>query len=231
VTPSARELIDSAPNLSVGVMSANLLELGAELEQVEAAGATLIHIDVMDGVFCPPTTVGASFASAVPERFTTDVHLMIDEPLDKVDAYATAGAGIVTVHAESTRHPHRVLQSLAGRGCLRGEALNPGTPVGVLEPLLDELDVVLLLGVNPGWGGQQLIPSSFARISEVRQMTLGRDIVVAFDGGVTNANIEAVTAAGADLIVAGSSIFNGNDPAENHRELLDSARRGHKRRE
>lgn len=229
MTASVRDLIDSAPTLSVGVLSADLLNVGPELDRIEAAGATMIHIDVMDGVFCPPATVGAAFAAAIPDRFTTDVHLMIDEPLTKVDAYVAAGAGVITTHIESNRHPHRVLQSLAGSGVVRGVAINPGTAVSSLEPLLDELELVLLLGVNPGWGGQKLLLSSIGRIAEARALVSGRDIVLAFDGGVTAANIETVTAAGADLVVAGTSIFRGGQPADNYRALIENARRGRER--
>jgi ribulose-phosphate 3-epimerase len=208
------------------VLSGNLLELGAELERLEQVGAEVIHIDVMDGVFCPPITVGASFVAAIPERFVTDVHLMIDDPLTKVEAYVAAGAGIVTTHIEATRHPHRVLQSLAGSGVIRGVALNPGTPVAMLEPLLDDLELVLVLAVNPGWGGQQQVASTCARIAQARELVDGRDVVLAVDGGITETNIGSVTAAGADLVVAGSSVFAGGTPGDAYLELIRGARLG-----
>ena len=223
---TARELLDTAPAISVGVLSGNLLELGAELERLDGVGAGIIHIDVMDGVFCPPITVGASFVGAIPERFVTDVHLMIDEPLTKVDAYVDAGAAIITTHVEATRHPHRVLQSLAGTGVVRGVALNPGTPVSVLEPLLDELELVLLLTVNPGWGGQKQVSTTPGRIAKTRELLEGREVVLAVDGGITPANVGAVTAAGADMIIAGSSIYADGTPAQTYRELLGNAQAG-----
>jgi len=217
---TAKKLIEQGPSLSVGVLTADLLRLGEELAALDAAGVRLAHVDVMDGVFCPQTTVGPPLVKALPDRFVKDVHLMIDEPLEKVHAYVEAGAGIVTFHVESTIHPHRVLQSLAGSGVVRGVALNPGTPVAALEPLLDELELVLVLAVNPGWGGQSFIPATEGRIADVRLLVDGREIVVAVDGGITKANVEHVASLGVDLIVTGSAVYDGKAPAENAREML-----------
>jgi ribulose-phosphate 3-epimerase len=227
---TARELIDAGPSLSVGVLTADLLRLGEELEALDAAGVALAHVDVMDGVFCPMTTVGPPIVNALPERFVKDVHLMVDEPLTKVAAYVEAGAGIVTVHVESTRHPHRVLQSLRDTGVVRGIALNPGTPVSAIEPLLDELELVLALAVNPGWGGQSFIPSTERRLAEARALVDGREIVIAVDGGITKRNVEHVASLGVDLIVTGSAVFDGVSAAENARSMVAatrSARRSH----
>jgi ribulose-phosphate 3-epimerase len=221
---TARELIDRGPSLSVGILTADLLHLGAELEALDLAGIELAHVDVMDGVFCPQTTVGPPLVKALPDRFVKDVHLMVDEPLEKVHAYVDAGAGILTFHVESTRHPHRVLQSLAGIGVVRGAALNPGTPVAALEPLLDELELVLVLAVNPGWGGQSFIPSTERRIAEARALVAGREILVAVDGGITKANIEHVASLGVNLIVAGSAVYDGVAPAANARAMLEAVR-------
>ena len=203
---SARELIERGPSLSVGVLTADLLRLGEELTVLDDAGLALTHVDVMDGVFCPQTTVGPPLVRALPDRFVKDVHLMVVDPLEKVHAYVEAGAGIVTFHVESTRHPHRVLQSLAGSGVVRGVALNPGTPVTVVQPLLDELELVLVLAVNPGWSGQSFIPATKRRIEQVRALVDGREIVVAVDGGVTKGNVERVARLGVDLIVTGSAV-------------------------
>lgn len=222
---SARELIERGPGLSVGVLAADLLRLGEELEALDEAGIELAHVDVMDGVFCPQTTVGPAFVAALPDRFVKDVHLMIDEPLEQAHAYVEAGAGILTFHVESTRHPHRVLQSLAGAGVLRGVALNPGTPVAAVEPLLDEVELVLVLAVNPGWAGQSFIPSTERRVADVRALVAGREIVVAVDGGVTKGNVEHVASLGVDLIVTGSAVYDGAAPAENARALLQAAGR------
>jgi ribulose-phosphate 3-epimerase len=222
---TAKELIERAPTLSVGILTADLLRLGQELEALDEAGVALAHVDVMDGVFCPQTTVGQPIVKALPDRFVKDVHLMVDEPLEKVRTYVDAGAGIVTFHVESTIHPHRVLQSLAGSGVVRGVALNPGTPVSAIEPLLDELELVLVLAVNPGWGGQSFIPSTEGRIAEVRSLVGEREIVVAVDGGITKANVERIAALGVDLIVTGSAVYDGKSPAENARAMLDAVGR------
>jgi ribulose-phosphate 3-epimerase len=222
---TSRSLLEQAPDLSVGVLSADLLRLGEELDSLEAAGVRLAHVDVMDGVFCPQLTVGPAFVKALPDRFLKDVHLMIVEPEKTAHAYVEAGAGIVTFHVEATRHPHRVLRSLAGAGVARGVALNPGTPVPALEPLLDELELVLLLAVDPGWTGQTFSASTEGRIREARTLTQGREIVVAVDGGVTKANVSAVAALDVDLVVAGSAIFDGTPVAESAREVLASVRR------
>jgi ribulose-phosphate 3-epimerase len=222
---TAGELIAQRPILSVGVLTADLLRLGEELKALDAAGVTLAHVDVMDGVFSPMTTVGPPLVKALPDRFVKDVHLMIDEPLEKVRTYVDAGAGILTFHVESTRHPHRVLQSIAGSGVVRGVALNPGTPLSVVEPLLDELELLLLLAVNPGWGGQSFIPSTERRLADARALLGGREIVLAVDGGITKANAEHVASLGVDLIVTGSAVYDGVAPADNARAMLEAVRR------
>lgn len=222
---TARELIDKGPSLSVGMLTADLLRLGDELTALDEAGVNAVHVDVMDGVFCPQATFGPPLVSAPPDRFIKDVHLMVDEPLEKVRAYIDAGADILTFHVESTRHPHRVLQSLRGTGVVRGVALNPGTPVTAVQPLLDELEFILVLSVNPGWGGQSFMPSSEARIAEVRALVERRTIVIAVDGGVTKANVQHVASLGVDVIVAGSAVYDGEAPAQNARAMLESIRR------
>jgi ribulose-phosphate 3-epimerase len=229
VRTDAPRLLERAPQLSVGVLSADLLRLDAELAALDEAGVELVHVDVMDGVFCPPITVGSAFVQAIPDRFVKDVHLMVDEPLTKIPAFVTAGAGIVTFHLESTRHPHRILQSLAGSGVVRGLALNPGTPVAAAEPLLDELELLLVVAVNPGWGGQSFIASTGRRLAEARTLISGRQIVLAVDGGITRQNIENTASLGADLIVTGSAVYDGNDPADNARVLLEAVTRARSR--
>jgi ribulose-phosphate 3-epimerase len=223
---TAAELIAQAPSLSVGVLTADLLRLGEELEALDSAGVTLAHVDVMDGVFCPMTTVGPPIVKALPDRFVKDVHLMVDEPLEKVRSYVDAGAGVITFQVESTRHPHRVLQSLAGSGVVRGVALNPGTPLSAIEPLLDELELLLVLAVNPGWGGQSFIPSTEGRLAEAHALLAGREIVLAVDGGITKANAEHVASLGVDLIVTGSAVYDGVAAADNARSMLEAVRRG-----
>jgi ribulose-phosphate 3-epimerase len=212
---SARDLIARAPTLSVGIVSADLLHLGDECATLERAGIDVLHVDVMDGVFCPGISVGLPFVKALPGSFVKDVHLMVTEPLRSIERYVEAGAGIVTFHVEATAHAYRGLQMLAGSGVLRGIALNPGTLLETVDPLLDELELVLLLAVNPGWGGQSFIESTRRRIQEIRTRLEGREIVLAVDGGITRENVAGVAAAGVDVVVTGSAVFAGGDTAGN----------------
>jgi ribulose-phosphate 3-epimerase len=215
------------------------LELGAELQLLERAGAKLVHIDVMDGVFCPMMTVGPPFIKALKTPLLKDAHLMIDEPLTKVAEYAAAGCDIITIHPEACSQPHRVLQHLQtlanandpARGIVRGVALNPSTPLETLEPLLDEADLISILAVNPGWGGQKFIPSALKRIERTRKMIAdsGRDILLCLDGGVTKANIAEMARTGTDLIVTGSAVFDGKAAEANARFILDAVKTEAKR--
>jgi ribulose-phosphate 3-epimerase len=225
-------LRDSAPAISVGVITANLLSLGSEIALLERAGIKVVHVDVMDGCFCPMMTVGPPFLKAIKTPLLKDVHLMIEEPLEKVAEYVTAGADIVTIHPEACSHVHRVLQKLrtlpnlndAERGTVRGIALNPGTPLEVLEPLLDEVELILLLAVNPGWGGQKYIPATMGRIARTQRMIAdsGKEIILSVDGGITKENIAEVSRTGADLIVTGSAVFDGKAPEANARFMLEA---------
>jgi ribulose-phosphate 3-epimerase len=222
----------AAPTVSVGVITANLLSLGSEISLLERTGVKLAHVDVMDGCFCPMMTVGPPFIKAIKTSLLKDVHLMIEEPLGKMTDYVAAGADVITIHVESCSHVHRVLQKLGTftnvndlvRGIVRGAALNPGTPLEALEPLLDELEYILLLAVNPGWGGQKYIPSTTARIARVQRMIAdsGRNIILGVDGGITKENIAEVAATGADLIVTGSAVFDGKAPDANARFMLEA---------
>ena len=203
---------------------------------LEDAHAEIVHIDVMDGVFCPMTTVGPPFIKAIKTPLLKDAHLMIVDPIEKVADYVAAGADILTFQVEATRHPHRVLQVLGkaenandpARGIIRGVALNPGTPVSAVEPLLDELEYVLILAVNPGWGGQKLIESTERRLAEARELIKrsGRPIMLGADGGITKDNVARVAAMGPNLIVTGSAVFDGKTPAGNARYMLDQVRAG-----
>jgi len=221
---------ESCPTLSVGILTADLLSLGAELALLERVGVKLAHIDVMDGCFCPMMTVGPPFIKALKTPLLKDVHLMIADPLEKIADYVA----IITFHPEACVHPHRVLQQMRNltnandpaRGLVRGVSLNPGTPLQVLEPLLGELELILLLAVNPGWGGQKFIPSTFARIARAKQIIAasGREILLAVDGGITRANVAEVARSGADIIVTGSAVFDGKAAEENARSMLEAVK-------
>jgi len=215
-------LLEGGPHVSVGILTADLLRLGEELSQLEDAGIELIHVDVGDGRFCPQLTIGAPVVRAIPDRFVKDVHLMVEEPLESIHACVDAGASIVTFHLESTRHPHRTLQSLADRDVVRGVALNPGTPLAAVEPLLDELDLLLVLAVNPGWPGQTFLPSTERRLAEARELMGGRSIILGVDGGVTRSNVADVASLRPDLIVTGSAVFDGGNAGDNVRSLLET---------
>jgi ribulose-phosphate 3-epimerase len=208
------------PLLSVGITTADWLHMGDELERLEAGAADFVHIDVMDGCFCPQLTVGPPVISALRTKLRKDVHLMIEDPLEKVRAYVDAGADVLTFHLEATRHPHRVLQAL-GSGVMRGIALNPGTAVAAVEPLLDDVELVLMLAVNPGWSGQRFAPGTERRLAAVRNLIdlSGKSVMLGVDGGVTLENVGSIAAMGVDLIVAGSAVFDGGDAAANLREM------------
>lgn len=235
--PTAFNLLrEGSPLVSVGVLTADLLSLGSELALLERTGVKVAHVDVMDGCFCPMMTVGPPFVRAIKTSLLKDVHLMIEEPLNKVADYVAAGADIITIHPEACSHVHRVLQQMGTmknandpeRGLVRGVALEPGTPLEVLDPLLDELELILILAVNPGWGGQKFIPSTRARVEKAKKMIAdsGRDILLGVDGGITRDNIAGIAAMGVDVIVTGSAVFDGKTPEANARFMLEAVKEG-----
>ena len=203
--------------IAPSILAADFARLGEEIAAVTDAGADYIHVDVMDGHFVPNLTIGPAVVKAVrsASALPFDVHLMISPVDPYIDAFADAGADILTVHPEAGPHLHRTLQRIRGAGIKAGVALNPGTPASAVEPVIDDLDLVLVMSVNPGFGGQKFIPSQLRKIEAVRTLIdkSGRDILLEVDGGVDPETAPRAIAAGATMLVAGSAVFRGGPQA------------------
>lgn len=200
--------------LSPSILSADYTILGEQIRTMDEAGAQYVHIDVMDGQFVPSISIGLPVIKTIRKCTDRifDVHLMIEEPIRYIDEFAEVGADIITVHAESCRHLDRTIDAIKEKGIIAGAALNPATPLSAIEYVLPKLDMVLVMTVNPGFGGQKLIPYTVDKVRDLRELVKrsGNKIDIEVDGGINLSNVQEVVDAGANIIVAGSAVFNGD---------------------
>ena len=216
---SGRDMVKIAPS----ILAADFSKLGEEVAGAEKAGADIIHIDIMDGHFVPNLTIGPGVVAALKKvtSLPLDVHLMVEEPDRFIDNFVEAGASYLTIHAETGYHLDRTLNVIREKGCKVGIALNPATPVEDIKLVIEEVDLILIMSVNPGFGGQEFIPFSIPKISQVKKMAekLGRDVEIEVDGGITLENVRDVVDAGATILVMGTTIFKAKSINDTMAEL------------
>ena len=219
--------VSGPPTIAPSLLAADFARLGTELEDVMAAGARVIHFDVMDGHFVPPISFGEVVAKSVAPVVhdgggVLDVHLMVERPEERIGSFAAAGADRITIHLEATRHPAAALAAIRATGCSAGIALNPATPAASVAELMDDIDLVLCMTVNPGWGGQAFLNGSLAKIRQLADLVDGKAELIV-DGGVDMDTVRGCAASGATTLVAGSAIFRARDPQAAYLELCEAA--------
>jgi ribulose-phosphate 3-epimerase len=218
----------SLSGVAPSILAADFARLGEQVDATLRAGATVLHVDVMDGHFVPPITMGPLVVASLEERVHAagallDVHLMIERPERQVEAFARAGADVISVHVEATPHVHYAVQAVRGAGCRAGAAICPGTPLEAITPVVDDIDLALCMTVNPGWGGQPFIESSVERVRALREL-VGRDLPLEVDGGIDARTAARCAQAGASVFVAGSAVFGAAAPEAAVRDIAAAVR-------